>query len=100
MDNPVHTDKDTPATAQEPMSDGIESAQENTLNSLLELDRDEPEENLFVVDRSEPLNQRLSAIEAEIAARPMVRGRAGADDFDTSVAEEIVISSEGGSGDI
>ncbi len=100
MDNPVHTDKDTPATAQEPMSDGIESAKENTLNWLLELDRDEPEENLFVVDRSEPLNQRLSAIEAEIAARPMVRGRAGADDFDTYVAEEIVISSEGGSGDI
>lgn len=96
----MQTDKENPAITPEPMSDGIESAKESTLNWLLELDRDEPQENLFVVDRQQPVNMQLSAFEAEIAARPMIRGRAGADEFDTYVGEEIVISSEGSSSDI
>lgn len=96
----MQTDKENPAGIPDYMSDGIDAAKESTLNWLLDLDRDEPQENLFVIDRQEPFNPQLSAIEAEIAARPMVRGRAGADDFDTYVAEEIVISSEGASSDI
>jgi chemotaxis protein histidine kinase CheA len=96
----VQTENENPAMKAEPVSDGIESAKESTLEWLLELDRDEPQENLFVVDRREPVNLELSAFEAEIAARPMIRGRAGADDFDTYVGEEIVISSEGTSSDI
>lgn len=98
----MQTDNESPAIAPEQMSDGIESAKESTLNWLMELDRDEPQENLFVVERREIDNShlQLSAFEAEIAARPMVRGRADADDFDTYVGEEIVISSEGASSEI
>ena len=96
----MQTDKDNPAMDSEPTTDGIERAKERTLNWLLELDRDEPQENLFVVDSQDPVDLQLSDFEAEIAARPMVRGRADADDFDTYVAEEIVISSEGASSDI
>ena len=39
---------------------------------------------------------KLSAYEAEIAARPMTRGRAGADDLYTYIADEIVLSEHGG----
>lgn len=93
----MQTDKDNPATGTEPGLESEDSLQESTLNWLLEQDHDEPSENLFVVDKQDPVDLSLSAFEAEIAARPMVRGRAGADDFDSYVAEEIVISSDAGS---
>ena len=76
--------------------DTIESSKESTLEWLMELDRDEPEENLFVVDGKLMADFSLSAFEAEVAARPMTRGRAGADDLDTYIGEEIVLSEAGG----
>lgn len=96
----MHTDKDNPASGTEQAVETADSSQESTLNWLMDLDRDEPQENLFVVDRKDAGEIKLSAFEAEIAARPMTRGRAGADDFDSYVGEEIVISSEGTSSDI
>ncbi len=97
----MYSDKDNGSPMPEQPGDTVDSSQENTLNWLMEeLEKDEPSENLFVVDRSDAVDLSLSAFEVEIAARPMVRGRAGADDFDSYVAEEIVISSEGTSSDI
>jgi chemotaxis protein histidine kinase CheA len=94
----VHTEKDNNATLAEHAAESVDSSQESTLNWLMdELDKDEPTEKLFVVDGVQEVDLTLSAFEAEIAARPMVRGRAGADEFDSYVGEEIVISSEGGS---
>ncbi|RLQ23785.1 response regulator [Seongchinamella sediminis] len=78
------------------MLDTVESSKESTLEWLMELDRDEPEENLFVVEGKRSADFSLSAYEAEVAARPMVRGRAGADDLDTYIGEEIVLSEPGG----
>lgn len=94
----MHSEKDSPIS--DAGADGLENSQEITLNWLLELDRDEPQEKLFVVDCKQPVDTKLSAFEAEVAARPMMRGRAGADEFDSYVGEEIVISSEGASSDI
>lgn len=97
----MYSDKDNGSPMPEQPADAVDSSQENTLNWLMEeLERDEPSENLFIVDRSDAVDLSLSAFEVEIAARPMVRGRAGADDFDSYVGEEIVISSEGTSSDI
>jgi len=93
----VRTDNDNPATGAEPRLESDDGSQDSTLDWLLELDRDDPKENLFVVDKQNPVDLSLSAFEADIAARPMVRGRAGADDFDSYVDEEIVISSDSGS---
>ena len=94
----MHIEKDNNATIAEQAADSVDSSKESTLNWLMEeLDKDEPSEKLFVVDGIQEVDLTLSAFEAEIAARPMVRGRAGADDFDSYVGEEIVISSEGGS---
>lgn len=94
----MHSEKDSPIS--DAGADGLENSQEITLNWLLELDRDEPQEKLFVVDCKQPVDTKLSAFETEVAARPMMRGRAGADEFDSYVGEEIVISSEGASSDI
>ena len=92
----MQSDKEHTATSTEPMLDTIESSKESTLEWLMELDRDEPEENLFVVDSKASADLTLSAYEAEVAARPMVRGREGADDLDTYIGEEIVLSEPGG----
>ncbi|PLW70320.1 hybrid sensor histidine kinase/response regulator [Pseudohalioglobus lutimaris] len=86
----MHSDKDNPATAQ----DTLEGSKESTLEWLMELDRDEPEENLFKVD-GKVTELSLSAFETEFAARPMTRGRTGADDLDTYISEEIVLSEDG-----
>lgn len=97
----MQTDKDKASAVTEQASESTDSSQEATLNWLMEeLEKDEPGESLFVVDRQEPADTSLSAFEVEIAARPMTRGRAGADEFDSYVAEEIVISSEGTQSDI
>ncbi|TGD74010.1 response regulator [Mangrovimicrobium sediminis] len=71
------------------------SQEEATLQWLLELDRDDPEENIFVVDRRGGFDLSLSAQEAAVAARPMMRGRADADDLSTYVDEEIVMGEPG-----
>lgn len=86
----MHSDKDNPATTQ----DSLEGSKETTLEWLMDLDRDEPEENLFTVE-GKATELSLSAFEAEVAARPMTRGRAGADDLDTYISEEIVLSENG-----
>lgn len=92
----MHSDKENPVTSAEPLADTLESSKESTLTWLMEMDRDEPEENLFKID-GKVTETTLSAYEAEVAARPMTRGRAGADDLDTYIAEEIVLSEEGDS---
>ena len=92
----MQSDNDNSVAIAETLQDTIESSKESTLEWLMELDRDEPEENLFVVDSKQMGELKLSAYEAEIAARPMTRGRAGADDLDTYIAEEIVLSEPGG----
>ena len=95
----MHTENDN-ATSQE-ATDGLDSAQEAMVHWLMdELDKDEPSEKLFVVDRQAPVDMSLSAFEAEIAARPMQRGRDGADSFDAYVGEEVVMTSDGASSDI
>ena len=83
----MHSDKDSSATKQ----DSLEGSKESTLEWLMEMDRDEPEENLFIVD-GKVTELTLSAYEAEVAARPMTRGRTDADDLDTYISEEIVLS--------
>ncbi len=88
----MHSDKDNPVTTQ----DALEGSKESTLEWLMELDRDEPEENLFKVE-GKVTELSLSAFETEVAARPMTRGRAGADDLDAYISEEIVLSEEGNS---
>ncbi|QFU75034.1 hybrid sensor histidine kinase/response regulator [Halioglobus maricola] len=95
----MQTDNDN-GTSQE-VTDGLDSTQESMVHWLMdELDKDEPSEKLFVVDRQAPVDMSLSAFEAEIAARPMQRGRDGADSFDAYVGEEVVMSSDSASGDI
>lgn len=95
----MHSEEEKSAqSTQSPDAD--DGSQESMLDWLMELDRDEPEEKLFVVDRNDPLSQELTAFETEVAARPMTRGNATADDLATYVAEEIVISSDNISSDI
>lgn len=74
------------------IDESVESREE-TLRWLMEMDRDEPEETLFKVEDAFVTGE-LSAYEIEVASRPLVRGRADADDLATYVEEEIVISSE------
>ncbi|AQA19728.1 hypothetical protein BST95_17240 [Halioglobus japonicus] len=95
----MHTDENK--VGSQDAADGLDSAQEAMVLWLMdELDKDEPTEKLFVVDRQDPVDMSLSAFEAEIAARPMQRGKDGADSFDAYVGEEVVMSSDGASSDI
>ncbi len=81
--------------AETEAADTLDSSKEATLEWLMELDRDDPEENVFVVDRRGGFDFSLSAQEAAVAARPMMRGRADADDLSTYVEEEIVMGEPG-----
>ena len=45
----MQCDNEKSVAAAATLDDTIESSQESTLEWLMELDRDEPEENLFVV---------------------------------------------------
>jgi chemosensory pili system protein ChpA (sensor histidine kinase/response regulator) len=94
------TDKDLACTHAEECQQTNEGSEEGNLQWLLEMDLDEPEEKLFAVDMDEYVDSGLSASESEVASRPMFRGKDGADDLATYVAEEIVISSETESSDI
>ncbi len=76
--------------------DEEEAAREETLQWLMQLNRDEPEEKVFIVNAT-TADFSLSAQEAAVAARPMIRGRADADDLSSYVDEEIVMGEEGGS---
>ena len=67
----MYSDKDNGSPMPEQPAESDDSSQENTLNWLMEeLEKDEPSENLFVVDRSDALDMSLSAFEVEIASRP------------------------------
>jgi len=82
------------------MMDFDEDNQEKSVRWLLEMDLSEPEEKLFTVSVSEYHDMGLSAYEAEVAGRPLVRGHANSDDLATYIDEEIVISSDNVQGDI
>jgi chemotaxis protein histidine kinase CheA/CheY-like chemotaxis protein len=94
------TDKDLAMTHADPSRETKEGSEEKSLQWLLDMDLSEPEEKLFKVELDDYSDRGLSAFEAEVASRPMFRGKAGADDLSTYVAEEIVISSESQSSDI
>ncbi len=82
------------------MMDVEEDAQEKSLRWLLEMDLSEPEEKLFTVSVSDYADGGLSAYEADVASRPLVRGHSNSDDLASYVDEEIVISSDNALGDI
>jgi hypothetical protein len=76
---------------------GVEArddVQEENLRWLLDEDRSEPEEKLFILADDAYEDVALSDFEAEFAGRPMFRGKADGDDISCFVSEEIVISSE------
>jgi len=96
----VHTDKNLDNLSLMEAADLEESDQEKSLRWLLEMDLSEPEEKLFTVSGNDYLDAGLSAFEAEVAGRPLVRGNAGRDDLASYVEEEIVMSSAGSGADI
>lgn len=96
----MYTENDLGQLALNGELDSEEDNQEKSLRWLLEMDLSEPEEKLFAVAGSEYRDKGLSAYEAEVAARPLIRGHANSDDLASYVEEEIVISSENALGDI
>ncbi|MEZ5503592.1 MAG: response regulator [Halioglobus sp.] len=93
----MYTEKDLAKLRLDGATDSVEDNEEKSLRWLLEMDLSEPEEKLFAVSGVEYQDTELSAYEAEVAGRPLVRGNAASDDLSTYVHEEIVISSEHGS---
>ena len=96
----MRTDNDTSKQGADGMLDSDEDNTEKGLEWLLDMDLSEPEESLFTVTGDEYREEGLSAYEAEVAGRPLVRGNDGGDDLANYVEEEIVISSAGAPGDI
>lgn len=92
----MHTDNDLEKKVNAG-PEGEEEGREQGLQWLIDMDLSEPEETLFTVTGDEYQDQGLSAFEAEVAGRPLVRGNTGGDDLANYVDEEIVISSEGAS---
>ena len=84
----------------DPVADSEDENQEKSLRWLLDMDLSEPEETLFTVSGEAYSDTGLSAYEAEVAGRPLVRGNANSDDLASYVEEEIVISSEHSAGNI
>ncbi len=93
-------DKNTDKLSGTDPAKATEESQAGNLNWLLDIDLSEPEERLFTVDRSAQVDTELTDYELEVARRPMTRGATGADDMETYVNEEIIMSSETQSGDI
>lgn len=91
----VHTDKKLDEQSPEGAGEPEESNQEKSLRWLLDMDLSEPQEKLFTVAGDDYLDSGLSAYEAEVAGRPLVRGNATSDDLASYVEEEIVVSSAG-----
>ncbi|MCB1690383.1 MAG: response regulator [Halioglobus sp.] len=96
----MHTDKKMGEASLNVGAEPEESDQEKSLRWLLDMDLSEPEEKLFTVAGDEYLDTGLSAFEAEVAGRPLVRGNANSDDLASYVEEEIVVSSAGTGPDI
>jgi len=96
----VHTDKNSGKLDDSSPAEVSEEASAGNLNWLLDMDMSEPEERLFTVDQAGQVDTELTDYELEVARRPMTRGAIGADDLETYIDEEIVISSETQGGDI
>ncbi|CAA0121856.1 Gliding motility regulatory protein [Halioglobus japonicus] len=96
----MQTDKNLSDISGQLGAEAEESDQEKSLRWLLDMDLSEPEEKLFTVADDEYLDTGLSAYEAEVAGRPLVRGNASSDDLASYVEEEIVVSSAGAGADI
>tara|TARA_R110001599_G_scaffold353188_1_gene590608 strand:- start:39352 stop:43458 length:4107 start_codon:yes stop_codon:yes gene_type:complete len=96
----VHTDKNGEALSDDKAAEPTNELEESTLNWLLDMDLSDPEENLFALDRTPDVNTDLTEEEMAVARRPMTRGTAGADDLESYIGEEIVISSDTQGSDI
>ncbi|MEZ5572983.1 MAG: response regulator [Halioglobus sp.] len=96
----MRTEKDLGKLNLSEIADPDDENQEKSLRWLLEMDLSEPEEKLFTVFGNDYLDTGLSASEAEIAGRPLIRGNDSGDDLANYVGEEIVISSDRAAGDI
>lgn len=96
----MYTDNDLGKLSLNGMADLDEENQEKSLRWLLEMDLSEPEETIFRVSAEQSVDTELSAYEAEVAGRPLIRGNANGDDFASYVDEEIVISSASVGNDI
>ena len=96
----MHTDKNTGKLSDSAQAEASEEASSGNLNWLLDMDMSEPEERLFTVEQTGQVDTELTEYELEVARRPMSRGAIGADDLETYVDEEIVMSSETQGGDI
>ena len=96
----MHTDNNGEALSDGKAAEPTNEIEESTLNWLLDMDLSDPEENLFAVDGTSDVNTDLTEEELAVARRPMTRGSAGADDLESYIGEEIVISSDTQSSDI
>lgn len=96
----MHTDKNGEALSDDKAAEPTNELEESTLNWLLDMDLSDPEENLFALDRTPDVNTDLTEEEMAVARRPMTRGTAGADDLESYIGEEIVISSDTQGSDI
>jgi chemotaxis protein histidine kinase CheA len=96
----VHTDKNGEALSDDKAAQPTNEMEESTLNWLLDMDLSDPEENLFALDGTPDVDTSLTEEELAVARRPMTRGSAGADDLESYIGEEIVISSDTQSSDI
>ena len=96
----MHTDKNTKKLSGNDPAEVTVESQAGNLNWLLDMDLSEPEERLFTVDQALQADTDLTDYELEVARRPMTRGSIGADDMETYINEEIVMSSDSSSGDI
>jgi chemosensory pili system protein ChpA (sensor histidine kinase/response regulator) len=96
----VHTDNERCESGIEGVVDSGDDVKEKSLRWLLDMDLSEAEEKLFTVTGNDYCDEGLSAYEAEVAARPLVRGNAHSDELSTYVNEEIVMSSDSERSDI
>lgn len=96
----MYTDKNSKTLTGLEADDFAEESTDRALDWLLDIDLSEPEERLFAVEKPAGVDNSLTDYELEVARRPMSRGAIGADDLETYIDEEIVISSDTQSSDI
>ena len=96
----MHTDTNIEMLEEQEAADFAVDSYDGEIGWLLEMDLSEPQEKLFAVEQPIGFDTSLSEYELAVARRPMTRGSVGADDLETYVDEEIVISSDTSGGDI
>ena len=96
----MQQDKSGSGAGGDRAQEDTDSGQQETLQWLIEQDYDDEPEKLFALLEEEALDSGLSALEAEIAARPMMSGDRNLDDLSTLVAEEIVVGTADAGSDI